>query len=488
MRPAIAAVMADRLAFVALKTTGPNPLRDRITELGVVTVEGDRVATWSTLINPQRSIPEYIEQLTGIRNEQVIAAPAFAEVAEALGDRLHGRLLVAHHARFAYAFVRSEYRRLGQAFRADLLCTVRLSRRLFPERESHSLGSLIIRYGLGANDRERSLSDADLIWQFWRRLLRERGETVVNDAIRQQLRRPGLPPQLAPELLDEIPDSPGVYRFYGEGDALLYVGKSIHLRQRVRSHFASDLRAYKEMRLTQEVRRIDWQQTVGELGALLLESRLIKESQPIHNRRLRRASELCTWQLAQVAEGDFRPRLASGNDCDFGPAEALFGLFASRREAIDTLRAIATEQALCPIILGLEKPAQPGRPCFAHQVNKCRGACAGKEAIGLHSARLHAALLPLQLATWPYPGAIGLVERDERRNLEEVHVVHAWRYLGSARSDAGIEALLHQGTAARFDRDTYRLLVTHLGKGQLQLRLLHDEARISKRISLPRPL
>jgi DNA polymerase-3 subunit epsilon len=466
--------MAERLAFVALRTTGPNPLRDRLTEIGVVTVDGDRVVTWSTLVNPQRPIPEYIEQLTGIRNERVIEAPRFAEVAEALSDRLHGRLLIAHHARFAYGFIRSEYRRLEQPFRADLLCTLRLSRRLFPEQESHSLDRLIVRYGLSTDDRQRALADADLIWQFWQRLPGARGETLVNDAIRQQLKRPALPPHLAPERLDELPESPGVYRFYGEGDALLYVGKSINLRQRVRSHFASDLREYKEMRLTQAVRRIDWLETVGELGALLLESRLIKESQPIHNRRLRRSSELCTWQLAQVAEGDYRPRLASGNDCDFGPAAALFGLFASRREAIDSLRAIATAHALCPIILGLEKPAQPGRPCFAHQMNKCRGACAGKEALGIHSARLRAALRPLKLETWPYHGPIGLVERDELRNIEEVHVVHAWRYFGTARSEAEIDHLLLQGTAARFDRDTYRLLVTHLGKGKLRLRLLHD--------------
>ncbi|MEF8715325.1 MAG: GIY-YIG nuclease family protein [Accumulibacter sp.] len=100
-----------------------------------------------------------------------------------------------------------------------------------------------------------------------------------------------MPPHLDPALLDDLPESAGVCLFYGDNDALLYVGKSVNLGQRIRAHFASDLREYKE------VRRIHWHETVGELGALLLESRLVKECQPIHNRRLRRISDLCTWQL-----------------------------------------------------------------------------------------------------------------------------------------------------------------------------------------------
>ncbi len=111
------------------------------------------------------------------------------------------------------------------------------------------------------------------------------------EAIRQQNKFPSLPPHLDPALLDDLPESAGVCLFYGDNDALLYVGKSVNLGQRIRAHFASDLREYKE------VRRIHWHETVGELGALLLESRLVKECQPIHNRRLRRISDLCTWQL-----------------------------------------------------------------------------------------------------------------------------------------------------------------------------------------------
>jgi len=465
-------LIPERLAFIDLETTGANPVRDRITEIGVVAVDGDRVTTWNTLVNPGRPIPEFIQQLTGIRNEMVADAPSFAEVAEELAERLQGRLFIAHNARFDYGFVKNEYQRLGQRFRADVLCTVRLSRRLFPQFPRHNLDSLIARHGLRAGDRHRALADADLLWQFWQRLRAEPGEDALAEAVQQQLKRPSLPPHLDPALLDDLPESPGVYLLYGENDVLLYVGKSVNLRQRVFSHFAADTREYREMRLAQEVRCIDWHETVGELGALLLESRLVKQGQPIHNRRLRRAADLCSWKLEEVASGDFRPRLVSGQDADFSRTGELFGLFATRREASTVLRKIAEAHALCPVILGLEKPTLPGRPCFAFQVHQCKGACVGKEAIGLHSARLMAALAKLKLDAWPYPGPIGLVERDDFLDVEEVHVIDGWRYLGTARSEAEVHQLLDEAGQACFDRDTYKLIRTHLGKGKLRVRRL----------------
>ncbi len=466
-------MLPQSLAFIDLETTGANPVRDRITEIGIVEVDGDEVTTWSTLVNPERTIPQFIQQLTGINDAMVADAPTFAQVAEELAERLHGRLFIAHNARFDYGFVRHEFQRMGQRFRADVLCTVRLSRKLYPEHHKHNLDSLIVRHALDIGaDRHRALTDADLIWQFWRLLQQERDAEAVLEAVRHQLQRPSLPPHLDAALLDDLPETSGVYLFYGESDALLYVGKSLNLRKRVLAHFAADVREYKEMQLAQQVRRIDWRETVGELGALLLESRLVKTEQPMHNRRLRRAGELCAWQLREVAEGDFRPKLVSNLEVNFGRADDLFGPFANQREAVNTLRKVAEAYELCPVILGLEKSSQPGRACFAHQVGKCRGACVGKEAIGLHSARLMAALAKFKLKPWPYPGPIGLVERDEFMDLEELHVVDGWRYLGTARSEDEVRELLAEAGAVRFDIDTYKLLRTHIAKGKLALRRL----------------
>ena len=464
-------MIPERLAFIDLETTGANASRDRITEIGIVEVDAGRVSTWNTLINPERPIPQFIQQLTGIRDEMVADAPTFSMVAEELAERLRGRLFIAHNARFDYGFVKSEYLRLGRRFRADVLCTVWLSRQLFPEYHKHSLDSLITRHGLKMGERHRALGDADLIWQFWRLVERDRGRDTLGDAIRRQLLRPSLPPHLDPAIADDLPECPGVYLLYGENDVLLYVGKSSNLRQRVLSHFA-DGRKHKELHLTQDVRRIQWQETVGELGALLLESRLVKEARPLHNHRQRDAADLCAWRLVEVAQGDFRPRLVSGQEVDFGRAGDLYGLFATPREAQNSLRNIAEAYQLCPLILGLEAPTQPGHACFAFQLHKCKGACVGEEPIGSHSARLMSALARLRLKAWAYPGAIGLVERDDVLDVEEIHVVNAWRHLGTARNEAEVHELLENAGQVQFDLDTYKLLKTHLGKGKVMVRQL----------------
>jgi DNA polymerase-3 subunit epsilon len=464
-------VIPQRLVFIDLETTGANAARDRITEIGIVEVDGDRVSTWSTLVNPDRPIPEFIQQLTGIRNEMVADAPCFDQIAGELAERLRGCVFIAHNARFDYGFVKNEFQRLGQRFRADVLCTVRLSRKLYPEHHRHNLDSLIERHGLTHHDRHRALADADLIWQFWRVLQRERSAELIADAVEQQLQRPNLPPQLDPELVDDMPETPGVYRFYGEHGVLLYVGKAKNLRSQVLAHFAADARKDQAMQLAREVRRINWIETVGEFGAWLLESRLVGDEQPIHNRRQRAASELCAWQLTAVAPGDFRPRLVGGDAVDFGRDEHLFGPFVTRREATHTLRKIAEVYSLCPLVLGLEA-TEPGRPCSALPLQQCKGACVGKETPGMHSARLMAALARLKMQAWPYPGAVGLVERDDFLEVEEVHVVDGWRYLGTAKCDADIPALLETRRSATFDMDTYKLLKAQLGKGKLQVRRL----------------
>jgi DNA polymerase-3 subunit epsilon len=462
--PPARSMIPNRLAFIDLETTGADAAHDRITEIGIVEVDGDKVSRWSTLVNPERAIPEFIQRMTGISNAMVADAPTFDAVAVEVGRRLQGRVFVAHNARFDYGFVRQAFQRLGQRFQADVLCTVRLSRRLFPEHPKHNLDSLIERHGLAADDRHRALADADLIWQFWQTIGREVDAERIGEAVRHQLKRPSLPPHLPPDCLDDLPEAPGVYLFYGEDDALLYVGKGVNLRQRVMSHFAAGTREARELRIAQEIRRIDWQETVGELGALLFESRLVKARQPSHNRRLRPTTELCSWQLDEVAPGDFRPCLVSGADADPGRSGELYGLFSSRREATLALRKIAEAHQLCPSILGLEKTSRAGQPCFAHQPQQCRGACAGRESAGLHSARLMSALARLRIDGWPYPGPVGIVERNEFLDREEVHLVDAWRYLGTARSESEIEELLQAPTQVEFDLDLYKLLKTHLAK------------------------
>ncbi len=459
-------MLPERLAFVDLETTGANPMLDRITEVGIITVAEGQVTTWSTLVNPGCHIPGFIQRLTGITDDMVAGAPPFEDLADEIEARLRGYTFIAHNARFDYGFLKNEFKRIGRRFQADVICTVKLSRKLYPEQYKHNLDSLIERHGLSVGDRHRALADAEEIWQFWCRLREAHDDASLAAALGHQLRRPSLPPGLDPGVLDDLPELPGVYLFHGDGDVLLYVGKSVNLRQRVLSHFSADTREYRELRLGQQTTRIEWIETVGELGALLLETRLIKTRHPVHNRKQRQCGDLYSWQLVQAGEGDYRPVLVS--DIDPGAGPDLFGLFSSTREANQALRKIAEAHGLCPAVLGLEKTRQPGNPCFSYQVHKCRGACVGKEAIGLHSARLMSALAKIRLKPWPYPGAIGIVETDAPSGRQDIHVVRDWCLLGTGHDEADVATLLADTRRPVFDKDIYQLLLKHL-KGNVTL-------------------
>ena len=175
------------LAIVDLETTGGSPARDRVTEIAVVEVEGGEIfSEWSTLVNPGTSIPPWIEALTGITDDMVAGAPAFEDLAPDLYERLAGRVFVAHNARFDYGFLRHSFERAGLDFQARTMCTVKLSRRLYPEYARHNLDSLIgrhkLKFGGRGAARHRALGDALAVWQFLRPAAGERGVGALGSA------------------------------------------------------------------------------------------------------------------------------------------------------------------------------------------------------------------------------------------------------------------------------------------------------------------
>ncbi len=125
--------------------------------------------------------------------------------------------------------------------------------------------------------------------------------------------------------------------------------------------------------MLRQARRISWICTAGEMGALLLEARLIKEQQPLFNKRLRRNRQLCSLQLSEQ-----KIEVVSARSVDFSHEPNLFGLFANRRAALQSLQNLADEQKLCYGLLGLE-PVSRGRACFRFALKRCAGACCGQE-------------------------------------------------------------------------------------------------------------
>ena len=321
-----------------LETTGTTPLHDRITEIALIRFEdGVEIDRWETLVNPEVSIPPFISRLTGITNEMVSDAPRFEDIAGKLYGYIEGAVLAAHNVRFDHGFLKSEFKRLGAVLRQKVMCTVKLSRKLYPQHRSHGLDAIMRRHGLISRARHRAMGDVELMVAYFGLVKHELGERRVLEAVASLLQAPSLPAGLDPGFMDEIPDSPGVYLFYGENNFALYIGKSVTLRSRVMSHFSGDHASSKDMRIGQQVCRVEWMETAGEFGALLLESRLIKQHQPIHNRRLRSSRELFSLTLAGGLNYIPLVNIVSGDDIDPALFEYLYGLFRSKKSATEVL-------------------------------------------------------------------------------------------------------------------------------------------------------
>jgi len=452
--------LADRRwVFVDVETTGASPARERITEVGIVTVESDgdpqRVSEWSSLVNPGVPIPAEIQWLTGITNEMVRDAPRFAELAEQLYDRLDGAIFVAHNARFDYGFLKAEFARAGYDWRAATLCTVRLSRHLYPDRGPHSLDAIVARFGLDGEQRHRALGDARVLWRLLQKLSDRHGKAELEAAIGRLLARPSTPPALPPGEIDAIPHAPGVYLFFGANLHPIYIGKSVDLKARILAHFANDHASGADLRLSQEVQRIEWEETAGETGALLREAELVKSRLPAHNIALRRRSR----QVLVSLDAEARPRFLPVAAVPLDELPGHYGPFSSRPGARRHLQELAAEHGLCLKAMKLEgraRRAAPDAPCFNYQIRRCLGACVGAEPADIHAARLRQLLDSRRVPAWPFAGAVALRERAADGGREDLHLFDRWCWLGSVRTEAAAAQAV--ATAPRvFDADVYRI-------------------------------
>lgn len=432
------------LAFIDVETTGGRPLEDRLTEVAIIRFAADgRVTRWQSLLNPGVPIPAEIQALTGITPAMVRDAPTFFDVRDDVRRMLEGAVFVAHNARFDYGFIKNEFRRQREAFTADVLCTVRLSRALYPDASGHGLDTLIARHHLTGFNRHRAMGDTEATAAFVAAAADDRGGATVFAAARRLLRTPSLPAHLPEATLAGIPDAPGVYLLYGVNDLPIYIGKAKHLRERIRGHFSNDHMTPNDIRLSQEMRRIEWLPTAGEFSALLLEAQLIKERMPLHNVALRRREKLGFFRWL---DDDATPPLTWLSATDVHDAsDSLFGPFSDKASAKKWLMYAAREHRLCDHALGFSKPRSLGEPCFARQVGRCFGVCEGVETPAAHHDRLRTALATHALPAWPYPGVVAYEERDTANDRCDTLLFDQWCAMAG-------------GTRLPFDPDVYRLL------------------------------
>jgi DNA polymerase III subunit epsilon len=434
------------VVFVDIETTGGSYKNSRVLEVAAIRVEhGEITKEFSTLVNPETHIPPSITNLTGITESHVIDAPLFEEIADELLEVCEGAVFIAHNVRFDYSFLKHEFSLIGTKFSPKLLCTVRLSRYLYKQQKGHSLAKLIERYNIPVLSRHRALEDARAMLYFTQLAFDEHGYDIFNQAVAHQLKTQYLPPNLDIQEIETIGNIPGVYIFKNETHQPIYVGKSITLKKRILSHF-QDMSS-KEVKISQSVHHVEVIPTGSELGALLLESQLVKELKPLYNRLLRRVSLYA--MLLRKDKDEYASLLVqSGNVDNETNLDSIYGIFDSRMKAKRIVEELTRSFQLCPKLMGIEK----GRgACFSYSLGRCKGACTGKETPELYNRRFEIALEHSKISSWPFKSAI----RVPVNEMGESIVIDNW-IIQKTLSAEGDEII--SDVEPSFDVDEYKIL------------------------------
>lgn len=452
-------MLPSKLAFVDIETTGLGVTHDKIIEIGILRVEnGKLVKKFKSLINPEGFVSSFSLQLTGITEAELTNAPTFYEVMDDINDILKDCVFVAHNVRFDYGFIRNEFRRYEKKFSAKHFCTIKLSQRLFPNERKHNLDAIISRFNIKCINRHRAFDDALVLWEFYQKLQNSFEPDLLEKAISGSLKKPSVPLNITSETIESLPEKPGVYIFYGENKTPLYVGKSVNIQERVKSHFTSDYVSAKEMNIAQQIQNIETITTSGELGALIKESYLVKRLQPLYNRQLRITKRLYLLRKTINSDGYPEVRVETIDNINPTDLDTILGIFRSKKQAKEFLVPLVKKYNLCEKLLSLEKTSSS---CFAYRLDICKGACVKEENPLHYSIRFAEAFGKHAIKQWPFPGPIVISEKDELEKTAEYFVVDKWCLLSQYNENE----LMNEQTKTLpylFDLDTYKLLVRFL--------------------------
>lgn len=367
-------------AIIDIETTGGSPRHEKITEIAIYLHDGEKITEeYVTLVNPERNIPYFITNLTGITNEMVENAPLFYEIAKTIVKKTEGRTFVAHNAKFDYSFIRQEFKSLGFNYKRNLLDTVTLSRKLLPGHRSYSLGNICKDLNISINGRHRAAGDALATVRLFEMLMDiDREQSKGKKGLIKNTKASKLNPKLNLKKIEEVPEEPGIYYFYNEEGDLIYIGKSRNLMQRINTHLSNNT-TNRAMEMRDQIADIDWEITGSELIALLKESWEIKANKPLYNRAQRRTS--FQWGIFSNVDNKGYINYRYGQ---LDESESPISVFTSRDKARSKLESVVQTFSLCQKLCGLYESQGA---CFHHQVGICRGACCGKESADEYNER-----------------------------------------------------------------------------------------------------
>jgi DNA polymerase-3 subunit epsilon len=382
------------MEFLALDTETNGRAGDlcELTEVGCVLVGGGELhERWSSLVRVERPLSRGIQRFTGITQAMVDDAPPPEEVLPVIAQRLRRRVLVAHNASFDRRVLKQAFERTGIDWPdPPVLCTVAMGRRFAPLARQRKLALLAESLGIEVDETHRALPDALTCARIFCALFPKLCANAASLADALRLlgpRRKGAVQKRAPSPilreqrpdLSKLPDDPGVYIFRNEAGQPLYVGKSVAVKSRARAHFC------QPGEWTGQAEVVDYIPTNSELGALVLENRLIKRWKPPGNRALKRTDR---WAY-----------LVCRLDIPYPVLEVAAEPAAGRAVNIGPVRGRAACQDLADQLTSLFRLRHCGRklairehPSLYGQMGRCVSPCLGDLDPNAYRRRLDEAL------------------------------------------------------------------------------------------------
>lgn len=455
-------------AILDIETTGGSPKSEKITEIAIYFHDGKTIVDeWSTLLNPEKSIPYFITGLTGITNEMVANAPRFFEVAKEIVERTENYTIVGHNVAFDYSFIKSEFKQLGFDYNRKTLCTVKLSRKFIPGHKSYSLGKICKDLGIVINDRHRAAGDALATVKLFELLLeRQNGNGEISLISEPTGRYKNLNEHLTVNDIESLPEECGTYYFYDENKQLIYIGKSKDIRHRVLSHLGNTS-TKKALEMKQRIHSISYELTGSELVALLKESGEIKQQKPMFNRAQKRSTFY--WGLYESKDeyGYTGFRLQKISETPDDPITC----YNNKQEAREALTRMVEKNWLCQKLSGLY---QTDGACFHHSIRQCNGACVQAEAVSAYNKRADSLMNSLKLDR----GNVLIIDRgrsEDERSLVRIEkgMYMGYGYISVNDAYISIDQMLDSIQPGLDNRDVRQILKNWLKKNKVEKMLYY---------------
>lgn len=342
-------------AVVDIETTGGYASANGITEIAIVLHNGHEVeGKYETLVNPNMSIPRYVQSLTGITDAMVAQAPQFAMVAPHIYNLLKDRIFVAHNVNFDYSFVKHHLQVAGYDLNVPKLCTIRSARKIFPGLPKYGLGHICQTLDISIENRHRAAGDAIATSQLLSLLI---ANDTSGDIAKMMKGRGGeqyLPPNVPLDQLQQLPVTPGVYYFHNKKGKPVYVGKARNLRQRVTSHFSNNKIGRQKQDFLKSIYSISYKVCSTELMASILESIEIRRLWPEFNYSQKRFEQYYALYRYEDARGYIR----LGIDKQRKNLQPIY-TFGIITEGHQLLKNLIDKFELCPRMCFIDKTPGP---------------------------------------------------------------------------------------------------------------------------------